>query len=268
MSSENMTTNRSIADRLKAAGLRTLEDVLTLSLPGLMNKTGLSEVQASSVMRAARSHFPVQPQDPVGVWPILGIPALARGAITEIFGISGSGKTQIAFFLAARGPFSSVFWLDTEGTYRSERILQMAENSSRLEQIRVRKIRDDLLESLSLIKSSMLCPNGSLVIVDSITAAIPTSLIKKDKAEFVHSIAKSLKSLNCCVLVTNQVRANFIASSDSAVSPALGKTWSEAVNVRLQVHKTPLSGSSRVLTADKCPDVKFVVEPGGLSIVS
>ena len=58
------------------------------------------------------------------------------GAITECFGEFGSGKTQIGHQLAVNvqlpenkgGLNAKVIYIDTENTFRPERIIQMAKN--------------------------------------------------------------------------------------------------------------------------------------------
>ena len=270
-----------IRTRLAANGVKTIEALATMSVAALVEKTGARANVALELLNKVRAPLAAKPiQNISKPRQILGVSAMAPGALTELFGVSGAGKTQIAFSIAARGDFASVFWLDTEGTYRSERVAQMTDSSDCLESLRVRQVRDEegLFQSLAMIKQMLqaLPPqaaSNTLVVVDSITAAIKTADNKK-KAEVLHNVAQTLKALGCCVLVTNQVRAE-IKTHAFAPGPdfhaALGSTWAAAITVRLQVHR---EGARRTLKVVKTPEtgvtgfvVPFSVSTEGVAVL-
>jgi hypothetical protein len=248
---------------LEAVGLNTPESLALMSVAALVQRTGMGVQEAVELLGKVRASLAAKPT-PLSAVPkprtILGIPAMAPGAITELYGISGAGKTQLAFSIAATGGFTSVFWLDTEGTYRSERVVQMATSPDCLENLRVRQVRDEvqLVQSIEMIKQMLRSVRPQavaemLILVDSITADIKvTEKIKK--AETLSKVAQLLKSVGCCVLVTNQVRAEIKThafESGPDFHAALGSTWGSSVNVRLQVHR---EGKSRTLKVVSSPD--------------
>src|SRR3989344_8810813 len=67
---------------------------------------------------------------------LLGGGGVETGTITEMYGAFGSGKSAIAHTLAVTAKLSKeqggvdgvVFWVDTESTFRAERVKQIAES--------------------------------------------------------------------------------------------------------------------------------------------
>jgi RecA/RadA recombinase len=97
------------------------------------------------------------------------------GMLTNIFGASGTGKTQLCFQLCVNcakpkkknGLESDVFFMDCTNTFRPERISQMAQYSDALlDRIYVAKVHSsmDQLEAIKRIPTS----NAKLIIIDNI----------------------------------------------------------------------------------------------------
>jgi RecA/RadA recombinase len=249
-----------LSKRLAAAGITRIEDLVIQNTDGLSRKAGISGPQAFSLIAKAREVLRAidPPADISGRVSILGFPVLHAGALVELFGPAGAGKTQIAFSLAATGPFQLVFWIDTEGTYRSERLSQMGATESRLSQVRVRQVRDErgLLESLDLIRGMKEGARECLVVVDSITGAFRTTETKENRAKSLHLVANALKSLRCCVLVTNQVRAEISSAKTTGdFHAAMGAVWSSSLNSRLLVMR---ENGRRVLRVVKSSETSLV----------
>jgi len=153
------------------------------------------------------------------------------GSIIEAYGAYGSSKTQIAHQLAVnaqlpiskKGAEGTVVYIDTENTFRPERIIQFAEgmgidSKKALENIKVAKAFNSdhqmlLAEKIEeLINKSL---NVKLVIIDSLTAHFRAEFIGRGTlAERQQKINRHMKVLskladmhNLCVYVTNQVMA-------------------------------------------------------------
>ncbi|MEK6837586.1 MAG: DNA repair and recombination protein RadA, partial [Nanoarchaeota archaeon] len=149
-------------------------------------------------------------------------------AITECFGEYGSGKTQIGHALAVncqkQYPGSTVVYIDTENTFRPERIEQLAKGIGldpveALKNIKVAKAYNTDHQSLlaekveDLIRKQGL--NVKLVIVDSLTAHFRAEFIGRgtlaDRQQKInkhmHMLARLADMYNFCVYVTNQVMA-------------------------------------------------------------
>ena len=149
-------------------------------------------------------------------------------SLVECFGQYGSGKTQVAHQLCVnvqkQHPDSVVVYIDTEGTFRPERIIQFAKGADMdpqdaLRHIKVAKAYNSdhqmlLAEQVEdLITKQKL--DIKLVIVDSLTAHFRAEFIGRGTlAERQQKINKHMRTLakladlhNLCVYVTNQVMA-------------------------------------------------------------
>nr|4A6P_A Chain A, DNA REPAIR AND RECOMBINATION PROTEIN RADA [Pyrococcus furiosus]4A6X_A Chain A, DNA REPAIR AND RECOMBINATION PROTEIN RADA [Pyrococcus furiosus]4A6X_B Chain B, DNA REPAIR AND RECOMBINATION PROTEIN RADA [Pyrococcus furiosus]4B2P_A Chain A, DNA REPAIR AND RECOMBINATION PROTEIN RADA [Pyrococcus furiosus]4D6P_A Chain A, DNA REPAIR AND RECOMBINATION PROTEIN RADA [Pyrococcus furiosus]4D6P_B Chain B, DNA REPAIR AND RECOMBINATION PROTEIN RADA [Pyrococcus furiosus]4UQO_A Chain A, DNA REPAIR len=157
-------------------------------------------------------------------------------AITEVFGEFGSGKTQLAHTLAVMvqlppeegGLNGSVIWIDTENTFRPERIREIAQNrgldpdevlkhiyvarafNSNHQMLLVQQAEDKIKELLNTDRPV------KLLIVDSLTSHFRSEYIGRGAlAERQQKLAKHLADLHrlanlydIAVFVTNQVQAN------------------------------------------------------------
>lgn len=92
--------------------------------------------------------------------------------ITDIYGESGTGKTQLALQIAINGILNGrkVLFQDIAGSFRPERLLEIQKErglASSLEQISVSKLRNtsEQIQSIDIFKKS----DYSLIIIDSIT---------------------------------------------------------------------------------------------------
>lgn len=148
------------------------------------------------------------------------------GSITECFGQYGSGKTQVALKLAvaAQRDFedSTVVFIDTESTFRPERVEQFAkgeemEPDNVLENIKVARAYNTDHQMLLAEKVEDIIDQGNdvrLLIVDSLTAHFRAeyvgrgTLAKRQQKlnKHMHTLALLADKHNMCVYVTNQVQ--------------------------------------------------------------
>ncbi len=155
---------------------------------------------------------------------------IETNAITEAYGEFGSGKSQLAHVLSVRaqlpleqgGAGGQVVFIDTESTFRPERITEMAEGlgldpKEVLKNIKVARAYNSdhqmlLAEKVEdLIKKENL--NVKLVIVDSLTAHFRAEFVGRgtlaDRQQklnkHMHILAKLADTMNVAVYVTNQV---------------------------------------------------------------
>ncbi|MBW2969298.1 DNA repair and recombination protein RadA [Candidatus Woesearchaeota archaeon] len=151
------------------------------------------------------------------------------GSITEIYGQFGSGKSQIAHVLAVRaqlpleegGANGSVIFIDTEGTFRPERIVQIAEplnldNNEVLKKIKVARAYTSDHQMLLADKIKDLIEKGDnvkVVIVDSLTSHFRAEFIGRGTLaerqqkinKHMHSLMRLADKYNVLIYVTNQV---------------------------------------------------------------
>ena len=157
---------------------------------------------------------------------------IETGAITECYGQYGSGKSQIAHIMAVTcqlsrdkgGAEGMAVFIDTENTFRPERIIQLAKGAGldpdeALKNIKVaRALNSDhqmlLAEKVEdLIKKQGL--NIKLIIVDSLTAHFRAEFIGRgtlaDRQQklnkHMHALMRLADKYNLSVYVTNQVMA-------------------------------------------------------------
>jgi DNA repair protein RadA len=149
-------------------------------------------------------------------------------AITECFGEFGSGKTQIGHILAVNAlkedSTATVVYIDTENTFRPERITQLAEGAGitpedALSRIMVaRAYNSDHQMLLAEKVDSLITEQGKnvkLVVIDSLTSHFRAEYIGRGTLaerqqklnRHMHALAKIASSHNICVYVTNQVMA-------------------------------------------------------------
>jgi DNA repair protein RadA len=152
------------------------------------------------------------------------------GAITEAYGQYGAGKSQLAHTLAVRiqmpveegGADGMAVYIDTEGTFRPERIAQIAEGIGRdpeetLKNIKVaRALNSDHQALLAEKVDDLITKEGlniRLVIVDSLTAHFRAEYVGRgtlaDRQQklnkHLHALLKVADKHNVLVFVTNQV---------------------------------------------------------------
>ena len=231
------------AEKLAGAGY---EDVMSIavSTPGeLVDAAGVSEAVGRKMIRAARDALDMGFQSGVDLLrkreSVTKIPTgsasfdamldggFETGAITECFGQYGSGKTQVGHALAVNvqkdDPSAIAVYIDTENTFRPERIVQFARGAGLdpekvLENVKVARAFNSDHQMLLAEKVDDLVKQGlnvRLVIVDSLTAHFRAEFVGRGTLaerqqklnKHMHVLAKFADMHNACVYVTNQVMA-------------------------------------------------------------
>jgi DNA repair protein RadB len=140
---------------------------------------------------------------------------IRTGLITNIFGASGSGKSQFCFSICAnlikKNKDVKVIFIDTSGNFRPERILDMSNNPNsdrvlnNIHYIRPYSIKDQF-EAIKKIEEI----KPKLVIIDTITSLISTESKNITRhlilMKFIHELAHIAINNNCAIVTTNMVR--------------------------------------------------------------
>lgn len=149
-------------------------------------------------------------------------------SITECYGKFGSSKTQIGFQLCVNvqrseeegGMNGGALFIDTEGTFRPERITQIAEAHGMdalkvLANIQVARATNSDHQMLLTEKAEELIKEGKirLIVVDSLTAAFRSDYIGRGTLaarqqklnKHMHLLLRYADRYNVAVYVTNQV---------------------------------------------------------------
>lgn len=212
------------------------------------------------------------------------------GEITEISGEFATGKTQLCFQLSINvqlppeegGLGGGVYYIDTEGTFSSTRIVQMAQNKGLdpkkfLSNIAVtRTYNSDHLTFLIMNAEQLLKErNVKLFIIDSIASHFRAEYVGEDRLvsrqQAVMRLAETMKQLieklGIAVVVTNQVIATFDDNLfDKSPHPALGFAWAHRPHQRILLRKgRDQARIARMYDSSRLPDrecVFFVTEKG------
>jgi len=182
-------------------------------------------------------------------------------SITEVFGEFGSSKTQIAHQLCVTvqlpvdkgGLNGHAFYIDTENTFRPERIIQMAEAyelnpDEILEKIHVARAYNSNHQMLLVEKVKELSNEipSKLLIVDSLTAHFRAEYIGRgalaDRQQKInrhmHDLLRWSDLNNGVVCVTNQVSAKPDAFFGDPTRPIGGHIVGHTATFRLYLRKS------------------------------
>lgn len=233
-----------IAGKLREAGYDSLE-VLAVSMPNeLVEVAGIGEGTAIKIINKAREVLEMgyETGDKIlerrkniiklstgskELDSLLG-GGIETQAITEAFGKYSSGKTQLGFQLAVNvqlpveqgGLGGEVLWIDSERTFRPERIFQIAESrglnpEEALKRIHVANSYNSDHQMLLVEKAEEIIKkhNIKLIIVDSLTSAFRSDYVGRgtlaDRQQklnkHIHLLQKLADVYNLAVYVTNQV---------------------------------------------------------------
>jgi DNA repair protein RadA len=182
-------------------------------------------------------------------------------SITELYGEYGSSKTQIAHQLCVSvqlpldqgGLNSHAFFIDTENTFRPERIVQMAnafelDPDEALEKIHVARAYNSSHQMLLVDKVKELSKEtpASLLIVDSLTAHFRAEYIGRgalaDRQQklnkHMHDLLRWSDLNNGIVCVTNQVSSKPDAFFGDPTRPIGGHIVGHTATFRIYLRKS------------------------------
>jgi len=204
-------------------------------------------------------------------------------AITEVYGEFGSGKTQIAHMLAVNvqlpleqgGLEGHTLMIDTENTFRPERIYQIAEAQGldpqeALSKVHVARAFNSHHQMLLMDKAKMLAKEYPvrLLIVDSLTAHFRAEYIGRgalaDRQQklnrHMHDLQRFADLNNAVILVTNQVSAKPDAFFGDPTRPIGGHIVGHTATFRIYMRKS--KGGKRIcrlVDSPSLPDGEAVI---------
>lgn len=204
-------------------------------------------------------------------------------AITELYGEFGSGKTQIAHQLAVNvqlpidqgGLEAHTLMIDTENTFRPERLTQIAEAldldpDEALKNMHVARAFNSHHQMLLMDRAKKLAKEFpvKLLIVDSLTAHFRAEYIGRGALaerqqklnRHMHDLQRFSDLFNSVVLVTNQVSAKPDAFFGDPTRPIGGHIVGHAATFRIYMRKS--KGGKRIcrlVDSPNLPDGEAVV---------
>jgi DNA repair protein RadA len=287
-----------IAEKLRESGYNSLEAIAVASPAELVAAAEIGEATSAKIINAAREAAEIggfETGDKI-LGRRLEISKLTTGstsfddllgggletqALTEFYGEFGSGKTQIAHQLAVNvqsppengGLNGSVIIIDTENTFRPERIKDMAEGASLdpdeiLKNIHVARAYNSNHQILLVDKAERLAEElidtekpVRLLIVDSATAHFRSEYVGRGTlADRQQKINKHLHDTlrfgdlnNAVVMITNQVQVRPDAFFGDPTRPIGGHVVGHTATFRLYLRKS--KGEKRIARLVDSPNL-------------
>jgi RecA/RadA recombinase len=148
------------------------------------------------------------------------------GMVTDIYGHSGAGKSQLCFTICARTaeyfkniPQISVVFVDTGGTFRPERIREIAKTENKKNEILDKILVVRSLSSTDQINSVKRIANINprLIVIDGVASLFTTEYLGAARhlalMKHLHELSLAAINLRCAVVITNMVRSAMTATS-------------------------------------------------------
>ncbi|MDO5835071.1 MAG: DNA repair and recombination protein RadA [Methanobacterium sp.] len=265
------------AQKLRDAGFADMMRLATATAKELSVKAEIGEGVAEKVIEAARKAEQIDFETALDVMErrkdvghIItgsnGLDELIGGgietqAITEVFGEFGSGKSQISHEIAVTvqlppekgGLCGECVFIDTENTFRPERIKQIAEGFTLdveevLGKIHIARAFNSSHQILMADKVNELIQKGvniRLVIVDSLTSHFRAEYVGRESLatrqqklnQHLHTLQNIANTYNVAVFVTNQVQARPDAFFGSPTKAIGGHVLGHASTYRIWLKK-------------------------------
>ncbi len=264
--------------KLKDSGYDSLAAIAVSNPIQLSEITGLSETMAQKIINAAREMLGFDFVTALEVFEsrkeiekittgskaldsLLGGGVEVR-AITEAYGPYGSGKTQLGFQLCVNvqlpkekgGLEGQAIFIDTENTFRPERVAMMAEAKGLdpkevLKNIFVARALSTDHQMLLVKKIPEIVKrynlNLRLIVVDSLTSLFRAEYLGRGMLaerqqklnEHIHDLLRMAELYNAAVYVTNQVMAKPDVFFGDATAPIGGHILGHASTYRVYLRK-------------------------------
>lgn len=273
----------STAEKLRSAGFKDLSAIAVATPGDLKEVAGVGKAAAEKIIEAAKASIDMgflkgtellERRKTVGrittgsktLDNLLG-GGIETQAITEFFGAFGSGKTQICHQLSVTvqlpkeqgGLEKKAIFIDTENTFRPERIIQMAEglkldSKEVLDNIMVARAytSDDQILWAEKVAEVAQSNEIGLVVVDSLTSQFRAdytgrgTLAERQQKlnRHMHTLQRAGDENNFAVAVTNQVMAKPDMFFGDPTTPIGGHIVGHAATFRIYLRKS--KGGKRV----------------------
>jgi len=264
------------AKKLRELGFNTVESLATATAKEL-EPAGIGEKRALDVIRKARSAMElsfIRADELLKMREnILRLTTgsktlddlLAGGletqTITEFYGEYGSGKSQMCHQLCVNvqlppergGLNGAALYVDTENTFRTERVVQMAQNLGLDPESVAKNIifaeaytSDHQMFLLNNADKIVKENNIRLIIVDSVTAHFRSEYLGREMLaerqqkinKHLHRLIRLARAFNTVAVVTNQVMAKPDVFFGNAVHPIGGHIVAHTSHTRLFLRKS------------------------------
>ncbi len=298
-----------MARKFRSAGITTIEAIVVTPPKEMAEKTGIGFNTMLNIVAAARKFLSIDFITAEKLWEkrkdmikcstgskeldeLLG-GGIETQAMTEFIGEYGVGKTQICFMLCVMaqlpiekgGLNGNVAYIDTEGTFIPERIVEIA-NSNGLDphkilgSIFLARAYNSEHQCLLIEHLFKLCPenNIKLIIVDSMIGHFRGEYIGRENLSerqqklnsYLHKLLRLTEAYNLSVIVTNQVQANPAQFFGDPNKPAGGHVMAHACTHRVYLRKgSQGTRIAKVIDSPYLPEnsVRFKITERGIEDV-
>ena len=265
------------AAKLRAQNIDTLEKIAVMTPHELSEISGISVEKAKDAVQAAKDSTTINFETGEAFYEkrkeigkistgskelnnMIGGGVETNG-ITEAYGKFSSGKTQLGFMLAVNvqlpaskgGLEGNVLFIDTEGTFRPERIKQICENQG----IDAKKTLENIIyiraitteeQILTLERADKIIQekNIKLIIIDSLTSLFRSEFIGRGALgerqqklnNHVHRLQMLADKYQLAAFITNQVMDNPGILFGDPTTPIGGNVLAHAATTRLYMRKS------------------------------
>jgi DNA repair protein RAD51 len=307
---EELGVSATDVKKLREGGFQTVESVAYATKKRLLAVKGISETKADKLIAEAAKLVPLgfttareydevrssQLQLTTGskdLDTLLG-GGIETGSITELFGEFRCGKSQTCHTLAITcqlpmadgGAEGKALYIDSEGTFRPERLRSIAERfgldpDEALENVSyARAFNSDHQLALLQQASALMAENRyAILIVDSATALYRTDYTGRGElasrqqhmGQFLRYLQRIADEFGCAVVITNQVVAQVDGGAMFAVDPKKpigGNIIAHASQTRLSFRKG--RGENRICKIYDSPSLPegectFSITEGGIA---
>jgi len=271
--------NNADIKKLTEAGYQTVESVAFTTKKNLLVIKGLTEPKIDKIMEACQKVVPMSFQTAADFYQkrqnVIHLSTGSReldnllgggfetGSITEMFGEFRTGKTQICHTLCVTcqlpkekgGGEGKAMYIDTEGTFRPERLVDIAERFGLdgrevLENVAfARAHNSDQQNKLLLQAAALMAENRyALLVVDSATALYRTDFSGRGElsarqmhlGKFLRNLQRIADEFSVAVVITNQVMSQVDGSAmfvGDQKKPIGGNIMAHASTTRLYLRK-------------------------------
>ncbi len=294
------------AEKLKASGFDSLDSIAVAVPSDLADATGMSLEAAKKAVEAAKQATTLEFSSASEVYErrkvlgristgaasldeILGGGVEANG-ITEVYGKFASGKTQLGFQLCVNvqlpvgkgGLDGGVLFIDTEGTFRPERIEAIAkaaelDTAKALDNISVVRAvsSDQQILAIERADKTIKEKNIKLVVVDSLMSLFRSEYPgrgalgeRQQKLNaHIHKLQSLADSHGLAVYITNQVMDNPAILFGDPTTPVGGNIVAHAATTRLYMRKSKEEKRIvRLVDSPSMPEAEAVIKitPNGI----
>jgi DNA repair protein RadA len=273
---EDLEIGSAMSKKLRELGFHTVEN-LAMATAKELEQTGMTKKNAEKLIRKARLSMPLQfirgdelvkmRQNVLRLTTgssmldkLLG-GGIESQSITEFYGEYGSGKSQICHQLCVNvqlppeqgGLGGAALYIDTENTFRTERIFQMSKNVGLDPEEVIKNII--FAEAFTSDHQMFLLENSDkvikenkvrLIIVDSLTSHFRSEYMGREMLaerqqklnKHMHMLIRLSRAFNAVAVVTNQVMSKPDVFFGDAIHPVGGHIVAHTSHTRVFLRKS------------------------------